>query len=178
MLGVSNLERSVVFYESVLGFDRLLYEFQGYIPEMETAYRGPIANEAGHPGTFPARLPTAGFLPAGAIKLFEVPEYEGKHIYQGRRWGDIGCMELGLDVSNLEVVVADIKAKGVEVYLPPVEIDMGSGSKGMIAYIRDPDGTIIELVEVKTVAWLSLPTFMRFAIPFLKAYDRLAGIRL
>jgi predicted enzyme related to lactoylglutathione lyase len=74
-------------------------------------------------------------------------------------------MELSMDVSNLKAVVAEIKAKGVEIYLPPIEIDMGSGSKGMIAYIRDPDGTIIELVEVKTVAWVSL----------LKAYDRITG---
>ena len=61
-------------------------------------------------------------------------------------------MELAFDVSNLEAVVGDIKEKGVEVCLPPIDINMGSGSKGMIAYIRDPDGTIIELVEVKTVA--------------------------
>ncbi len=68
-------------------------------------------------------------------------------------------MELAFDVSNLEAVVGDIKAKGVEVCLPPIDINMGSGSKGMIAYIRDPDGTIIELVEVKTVAWISMPAF-------------------
>jgi hypothetical protein len=71
--------------------------------------------------------------------------------------------------------VNDIKSKGISIYLPPVEIDMGSGSKGVIAYIRDPDGTVIELVEIKTIAWLSVSSFKRFAIPILKLYDRLTG---
>ena len=174
-IGVSNLERSRMFYESVLGFDKLLYEFHGLIPGMEEIIGSPLPMKLAileRSGS--VRLP-ANFLPAGTIKLFEVPEYKGKHIYQGRRWGDIGCMELSMDVSNLEAVIAEINATGVEIYLPPVEIDMGSGSKGMIAYIRDPDGTIIELVEVKTVAWVSLSTFMRFVIPLLKVYDRLTG---
>jgi catechol 2,3-dioxygenase-like lactoylglutathione lyase family enzyme len=174
-VGVSNLERSKMFYESVLGFDKLLYEFQGHVPDMDQLIGSPLPMKL---AILERSVPvgrSAGFLPAGAIKLFEVPEYEGQHIYQGRRWGDIGCMELGMDVSNLEAVIAKMKATGVEIYLPPVEIDMGSGSKGMIAYIHDPDGTIIELVEVKTVAWVSLSTIMRFVIPLLKAYDRITG---
>ena len=42
----------------------------------------------------------------------------------------------------------DAKAKGAPVYLAPCEIDMGSGSKGKVAYILDPDGTIVEFVEI------------------------------
>ena len=66
----------------------------------------------------------------------------------------------------------DAKAKGAPVYLAPCEIDMGSGSKGKVAYIRDPDGTIIEFVEICSIAWLSAPTFMRIAMPALKLFDR------
>ena len=71
--------------------------------------------------------------------------------------------------------VYTLAKKGLNIYLPPIEIDMGSGSKGVIAYIRDPDGTIIELVEVKKVAWLSMPNFRRVALPLIKVYDRLTG---
>jgi hypothetical protein len=50
---------------------------------------------------------------------------------------------------------------------------MGSGSKGLAAYIRDPDGTTIEFVEVESIAWLSPGSFMRTAMPLLRLYGRL-----
>lgn len=171
-VGVSNLERSKKFYESVLGFDQLLYEFQSHLPEMDQVIGKSLPMKLAILKRSAPVCQPVSLLPAGTIKLFEMPGQQGKHIYEGRRWGDIGCMELAMDVTNLEEVVADMKAHGVAIDVPPVEIDMGSGSKGLVAYIRDPDGTIIEFTEVKTVAWVSLSTFMRFVIPLLRAYDR------
>jgi len=78
-----------------------------------------------------------------------------------------------LDVSDLMATVAAMREKGLSIYLPPVEINMGSGSKGLVAYIQDPDGTTIEFVEVKSIAWLSPAAFMRLAMPLLRLYDRL-----
>jgi catechol 2,3-dioxygenase-like lactoylglutathione lyase family enzyme len=174
-VGVSNLENSIAFYKTVLGFDKLLYEYEGYIPEINMIEGRSLPMKlAILERSYPEEL-NEDFLPAGIIKLFEAPGFNGRHIYHGRRWGDIGCMELSFDVSGLENVVSDIKSKGIKIYLPPVEIDMGTGSKGVIAYIQDPDGTIIELVEIKSVAWLSLAGFRRFAIPLLKLYDRVTG---
>jgi len=42
-----------------------------------------------------------------------------------------------------------------------------------VAYVCDPDGTIVEFVEICSIAWLSASTFMRVAMPELKLYDRL-----
>jgi catechol 2,3-dioxygenase-like lactoylglutathione lyase family enzyme len=171
-IGVSDLARSMTFYESVLNFDKLVYEFEGHIPEMDLLTNGPISLKlAILERSQPAKWPV-DFLPKGAIKLFEVPGYPGKHIYDGRRWGDIGCMEFCLDVTDIETITEDIRTKGVDTFLDPTEIDMGSGTKGIFAYFRDPDGTIIELVEVKTVGWVSTSVFRRIAVPFLKLYDR------
>ncbi len=173
-IGVSNLERSKAFYTSALGFDRLLYEFEGHIPEMDALTGGPVTikmvileRSAAVTG------PVSSIIPPGIVKLIEVPGYSGRHVYNGRRWGDIGCMEFCLDVTDLEGTVAEMKAKGIQMYLPPVKVNMGSGSKGMVAYIRDPDGTIIEFVEIGTIAWLSAKAFMRLAMPLLKLYDRI-----
>lgn len=174
-IGVSNMVESVRFYRTVLGFDRLLYEFEGNIQAVDLIEGRSLPMKLAILGRSQPGDVKETFLPAGMIKLFEVPGIKGRHIYSGRRWGDIGCMELGLDVTGLEEVVGEIQSKGVEIYLSPVEIDMGSGSKGVIAYIRDPDGTIIELVEIKTVAWLSAVRFKRFAIPLLRLYDRVTG---
>jgi len=171
-VGVSDLERSKEFYRSALGFDRLVYSFEGHIPEMDSITGGPLQMKL---AILERSAPVTGainILPAGTIKLIEVPGYPGRHIYKGRRWGDIGCMEFCMDVTDLESTIAEIKAKDINVYLSQVEIDMGYGSKGMVAYIRDPDGTIVELVEIKTVAWVSASTFMRLAMPLLRLYHR------
>jgi catechol 2,3-dioxygenase-like lactoylglutathione lyase family enzyme len=171
-IGVSDLARSKVFYNA-LEFDKLVYEFEGRMPEMDpvTGSTQPMKFailERSEPVDW-----TVGFLPSGIVKLYELPNCRGKHIYEDRRWGDIGCMEMCLDVTDLQAVIGEMKAKGIDIWLPQVEIDMGSGCKGLVAYIRDPDGTLIELVEVKTVAWVSKSMFRRIAMPFLRLYDRL-----
>lgn len=171
-IGVSDLEKSKAFYGNVLGFDRQVYALDGHNPDLDPVSGGPMhmnmaVLERSAPNTAAIKE-----LPSGTVKLVAVPDQKGEHIYKGRRWGDIGCMEFCLDVSPLEGALEDAKAKGAPVYLAPCEIDMGSGSKGKVAYIRDPDGTIVEFVEICSIAWLSAPTFMRMAMPVLKVYDR------
>jgi catechol 2,3-dioxygenase-like lactoylglutathione lyase family enzyme len=173
-VGVSDVEASKAFYENVLGFDRLIYSFDGHNPDLDPVSGGPIRmNTAILERSAPNRGPVSE-LPSGTIKLMAVFDEKGEHIYKGRRWGDIGCMEFCMDVSDLETAVEDAKRKGVPIYLQPCEVDMGSGSKGKVAYIRDPDGTIVEFVEISSIAWLSASTFMRIAMPVMRVYDRLA----
>ena len=174
-IGVSDLDRSKKFYGSALGFDRVLYECDRRIPEMDavTGDTRPM-RMAILERSAPASGPLAKLLPRGVVKIFEVPGRKGKHLYDGRCWGDIGCMEVCLDVSDLMATVASMQKQGIEIYLPPVKINMGSGSRGLVAYIQDPDGTTIEFVEVQSIAWLPPAFFMRTAMPLLRLYDRLA----
>jgi catechol 2,3-dioxygenase-like lactoylglutathione lyase family enzyme len=172
-IGISDVKKASDFYGKILGFDRQIYAFDGHNPDLDPVSGGPVHMnmvilERTAPNTGALKL-----LPQGMVKLISVPGRKGVHIYDGRRWGDIGCMEFCLDVSNLEGTIADVRAKGAPVYLEPCEIDMGSGSKGKVAYLRDPDGTIIELVEVCSVAWVSASTFMSIAMPLIKLYDRI-----
>ena len=174
-IGVSDVERSKAFYGKVLGFDRQVYAFDGHDPDLDPISRGPLrVNVAILERSAPNRGAISE-LPSGTLKLISVPDQKGEHIYKGRRWGDIGCMEFCMDVSNLESTVEEAKGKGAPVYLPPCEIGMGSGSKGKVAYIRDPDGSIVEFVEICSIAWLSASAFMRVAMPVLKVYDRLSA---
>jgi len=172
-IGVTDVERSKAFYGNALGFDRQVYAFDGHNPDLDPVSGGAThVNMAVLERSAPNTGPISG-LPSGTVKLIAAPDQKGDHIYKDRRWGDIGCMEFCLDVSHLEDSVEDAKAKGAPVYLAPCEIDMGSGSKGKVAYVRDPDGTIVEFVEICSIAWLSASTFMRVAMPALKLYDRL-----
>lgn len=170
-IGVSDMARSISFYKDILGYDRTLFSFNGHMPEMDLVTGQPIEMkmvilERSQPVTGPITT-----LDSGIIKLFEVPGNKGKHVFEGRRWGDVGCMELSMDVSDLRETVEALKARNVDIYLPAVDINMGSGSKGKVAYIRDPDGTTIEFVEIETVAWLSASLFMKIAMPLMKIYD-------
>ncbi|NOY69262.1 MAG: hypothetical protein GXP53_07180, partial [Deltaproteobacteria bacterium] len=170
-LGVSDMDRSIAFYSDNLGFDRMLFSFTGHMPEMD-----PVTGSAQEMKTtiLERCAPVsrvASLLRPGIIKLFEVPGRKGAHIFANRRWGDIGCMEFCMDVFDLEGTINALKRKGIKPYLKPVDVDMGSGSRGKVAYIRDPDKTIIEFVEIETVAWLSTPLFMKIAMPLLKIYD-------
>jgi len=175
-LGVSDLERSISFYKSVLEFDRLVCRFEGIVPETDPAGGGFLRRKmALLERSANATGPLAGLLPRGAVKLIEVPAGKGRHLYGGRLWGDVGCMEFCLDVSDLLTTVAVMKEKGVDIYLPPMEMSMGTGSKGFLAYIRDPDGTTVEFVEVQSIFWLSSSRFMRLAMPLLRLYDRLTS---
>jgi len=172
-IGVSDMTGSKSFYADILGFDRTVYSFEGHMPEMDLLTDHPLEmNMAILERSAPVTGPVS-FLNPGIIKLFEVPNQKGTHIYEGRRWGDIGCMEFCMDVSDLEETIEEVKSKGTDVYLKPVNIDMGSGSKGKVAYIRDPDGTIVEFVEIETVAWMSASRFIKIAMPIMKLYDRL-----
>jgi catechol 2,3-dioxygenase-like lactoylglutathione lyase family enzyme len=173
-IGVSDVEASKAFYGNAVGFDREIYSFDGHNPDLDPVSGGPIhMNTVILERSAPNRGPVRE-LPSGTIKLMAVSDEKGEHIYKGRRWGDIGCMEFCMDVSDLEGAVEDAKRKGIPIYLQPCEVDMGSGSKGKVAYIRDPDGTIVEFVEICSIAWLSASNFMRIAMPALKVYDRLA----
>ena len=174
-IGISDLERSISFYQKVLEFNRLVCEFEGIVPEKDPVSgdfvrRKMVLLER----SADASGPLAGLLPRGTVKLIEIPAGGGRHIYEGRLWGDVGCMEFCLDVSDLLATVAVMKEKGVEIYLPPMEMSMGTGSKGFLAYIRDPDGTTVEFVEVRSIFWLSSTRFMRLALPLLRLYDRLS----
>ena len=173
-VGVSDVDKSKAFYDKVLGFDRQVYDFDGRNPDLDPVSGGPFHVRTAILERSAANTAAIRELPSGTLKLIAVPDQKGAHIYKGRRWGDIGCMEFCMDVSQLEGTVEEAQAKGAPVYLKPCEINMGSGSKGKVAYIRDPDGTIVEFVEICSIAWLSASSFMRIAMPLLKLYDRLS----
>jgi len=154
-VGVSDIEAAERFYGEVLGYDRAIYRFTGYLPEMDAVTGGPMRMKMTILERSQGSTSQLALLDGGLIKLVQAIGYQGRPIFEGRRWGDIGQMEVALDVTDLRVTLDEALSKGATLLHPPTFMDMGSGSVGSFAYITDPDGNIIEFVEVEKIAWVS-----------------------
>jgi len=153
-IGVTDMEQSLAFYGDILGYDHVLLDHTGTNQELAPlfgegiSFRQVLLNRSqGSTSVFP-------MLDGGRLRLVQTLNHQGRRIYQDRRWGDIGQMECCFDVSDIHETVEYLQSKNVGIVLPPTFLNMGSGSSGFFAYIRDPDGNLIEIVEVKKIAWL------------------------
>ncbi|MFW6113872.1 MAG: VOC family protein, partial [Actinomycetota bacterium] len=171
-IGVSDMDKARGFYAGVLGFTQLIHHFQGQIPELEEITGGKdmevavLAQQGGGESALP-------LLEKAVVKLVHAPGYKGKQAFEGRRWGDIGLMEMALDVTDLGDTLNGLIARGAELFHPPTRVDMGSGTVGSFAYIKDPDGSIMELVEVERVLHASPRLMKGLLVWLLKAAARL-----
>lgn len=170
-LGVRDLERAKEFYTGMLGFSEVVFETDDLAgPDEVTGGRKTMMAAVRQPAGMQSTLPV---LEAGMVKLVRTPDYDGVPTFEGRRWGDIGCMEFALDVDDVKGTFERLVAGGAEAYHPPTRMDMGSGSVGSFAYVKDPDGNIVELVEVEKVMFVSPRVMKNVLAPPLKAAARL-----
>jgi catechol 2,3-dioxygenase-like lactoylglutathione lyase family enzyme len=182
-IGVSDIERSVDFYKNMLDYDVKVYSskqnskgiFEGECPEWDGLFgkgrkikRALLVKSEKPQGTF------KHFLKGGMIELIEAEGNTGKHSYDGRKWGDIGFMELCFDVSDIQPAIDALVSKGADLAVPVYTQDMGQKTEASFAYIRDPDGSLIEFAEIKRLPmpyWLIRllvnPTTVKF-LKFLK----------
>lgn len=154
VIGVSNMEASIKFYKEVLGYTILKSdttgEFSKYdvMPEAQQKYRRVILAAPKRKGAF------AELFGDSTIELVEALERTPRKIYEGRFWGDPGFIQVCFDVTRMDNMKKFCASKGHPFTVdscPNGEVfDMGDAS-GRFAYIEDPDGTLIELVETGKV---------------------------
>ena len=119
MIRVSDLERSVRFYTDVLG----LQEQRRKVLEKADATLVFLGDEAGH----------------HAIEL--TYNHDGRRYELGNQFG-----HFALGVSDLEATRDELAATGIEFSRGPYRVSEGGS---MIAFIRDPEGIEIELIETR-----------------------------
>jgi len=150
-VGVSDMEKSLIFYRDILGFNTVIYDYAGKdkrlkgIPGADGEQRRILLKQSKN-----ATSLFSFYLRGGMIELVQVKEGRHNHRYSGRGWGDRGIMELCLDVNDIEATYKELVDKGAQ---PVIEantdkFDMGGGSSAFFAYIGDPDGTWVELAEI------------------------------
>lgn len=160
IVGVSDMERSMKFYNEILGYDTVVYDETGVfddfakLPGGDERYRRVLlAHSQERKGPF------SNFLNVSQIELVQLvdSERQPRKIYDFKThlWGDPGFIQICFDIKNMKDLKEFCESKGVpfqtdsnpEAYESEAEIfDMG-GASGHFTYIEDPDGNLIEFVE-------------------------------
>ena len=154
VIGVTDMDASVKFYKEVLGYDIVRcdvtapFSMHCVIPESDRKCRRVILASPKRRGAF------ADLFGDSTIELVQALEYTPRKIYEGRYWGDPGFIQVCFDVAGMDAMKKFCAEKGHPFTVdscPDGEVfDMGDAS-GRFAYIEDPDGTLIELVETGKV---------------------------
>ncbi|MEE9591958.1 MAG: VOC family protein [Thermoplasmata archaeon] len=116
----SDMDRTVAFYTEVLG--------------MELARQKEIAE----------RNLRISFLEDGGGSQIEVLRVDGQSAFQVPSYEKRVFDHLAYEVSDLDVVLASCRERGGEVVEDPFRLP---GSTSLYAFIQDPDGVTIELIQ-------------------------------
>ena len=109
-------------------------------------------------------------------------------IYADRLWGDTGFVHLGFDVRDMASLGEELKKSGHGFTCDTKDVlSMGESTKVHCTYCEDPDGTLIEMIEVykipiieklglylnveKRDASQALPNWMLKALKFTRVKD-------
>jgi catechol 2,3-dioxygenase-like lactoylglutathione lyase family enzyme len=135
---VSNLERSLAFWRDVLGFEL-----------SHTAHQtGEMAREI--TGVLGAELKLAVVkTPDGhKIELLEYLAPAGRKRHVDVRPCDVSFAHVALVVDNLDEVLSAIDASGWKAAGKPQTLQSGPNVGKRVVYVRDPDGTTIEFMQL------------------------------
>jgi catechol 2,3-dioxygenase-like lactoylglutathione lyase family enzyme len=133
-LAVNNLEKSLNFYQNLLGFKivRSMDESGDYIDNMLSL------NDV--------CVKTVKLSIDDGITLIELLEFKShKGNSNKREIYEYGASHLALTVHDLDTCYEELKRNGVEFYSKPQHSPDGFAK---VVFCKDPDGTPVELVQV------------------------------
>jgi catechol 2,3-dioxygenase-like lactoylglutathione lyase family enzyme len=143
---VSNLERSLAFWRDVLGFEL-----------SHTAHQsGEMARQI--TGVKDAELKLAVVKAPGGhkIELLEYMAPADRNQKGNLRPCDVGHVHVALVVENLDPLLERIATSGWWGAGTPQKLTAGPNAGKRVIYVRDPDGTTIEFMEVSESAGYTL----------------------
>lgn len=151
-IGVSDMEVSLNFYQNLMGFSEVVYDkteifqdFASFLPNGKGKLR--------RVKLIQPKPILGGFAILGGTQYIElvqvVDDYQPKKIWKGRIWGDVGFVHLGMDIRGMKAVGEKLTAQGHPFTCDTKDIlSMGDSTKVHCTYIDDPDGILIEMIEV------------------------------
>jgi catechol 2,3-dioxygenase-like lactoylglutathione lyase family enzyme len=139
-IGVTDLERSVSFYQRQLDFE--------VVVAIHEAFSGLVDEVSGGQGS---RVRSCTLAPRGTrdavVELFEVSGPRGRSIPFAAAWGDLGYLQVALLCDDVRGMASNLEKAGVELLCSPKVMDGGIPEHpGEFVYGRDPDGIPVELL--------------------------------
>ncbi len=152
VIGVADMDKSVAFYGSVLGYDVKLYDETGHfddwhgLPAGDGRFRRVLLQRSqGEHGAFSA------LLGPSRLELVQALDFAPRRIFEDRLWGDLGFIHLCFDITGMQALKKRCSDLGHPFTVDSSgSFDMGEAA-GYFSYIEDPDGTLIEFVETHRV---------------------------
>ena len=134
---VSDIERSLAFWRDVLGFELSHRAHQkGQLAEQITGVAG-------------AEILIAVLkAPGHKIELLEYRAPSDRRRQNDLRPCDLGAAHIALTVDNLDEILERIAASGWEATGKPQMLTAGPNAGKRVIYVRDPDGTTIEFMQL------------------------------
>ena len=132
---VASIERSLVFWQDVLGF-KLSHRAH---------HEGDLASEVtGVPGAEISIAVLKGYGHKIELLEYHAPP-DRKHV--DVRPCDVGSVHVALTVDNLDAVLSTIAGSGWRAVGEPQVLKTGPNAGKRVIYVRDPDGTTIEFMQ-------------------------------
>lgn len=142
-IGVGNLEKSLGFYQDIFNLNEEFYR-----EENERSKRAFVRSAK------PVKSAFSELLGPFFLEIVQPKQEQENHLFKNRYWGDLGFIHCCFDVINMADLRSHCQQKGY-----PFSVDsegsfpMGKAA-GQFAYVEDPDGTLIELVETHRIPLL------------------------
>ncbi|TDB69238.1 VOC family protein [Arundinibacter roseus] len=159
VIGVSDVDKALPFYQTLLNPCEIVYDQTAQFADIPASVpnqryrRVVVRKKAIRHGAFSQLLGNV------QIELIQALDREPRKLFADRYWGDCGFIHVCFDTLDMPALKSLLTGKGY-----PFTVDSG-GSFGMesaagrFAYVEDPDGTLIELVEthklpiLKKIGW-------------------------
>lgn len=159
-IGVSDIEKSLVVYQDILGHDEVVYDETGSFNDLAALPGGTgrvrrvlLRNSKSRKGAF------AKVLGSSEMELVQVLDRQPEKIFKDRIWGDLGFIHLCFETHRMDLLKEECAEKGFNFTVDSANsFDMGVAA-GRFAYIEDQDGGLIEFVEthklpmIKKIGW-------------------------
>lgn len=148
-IGVSNIEKAIQFYTQCLGISDLVYD----VVDSRTDWMNQTRKFRSVKLQFKNNFTAAFSQLLGNIEIELVQDLDRSpvKIFENRFWGDSGFIHVCFDVVNMELLKKRMSKNQFEFTVDSGDTFDMEHSGGRFAYVEDPDGTLIELVETHKV---------------------------